>query len=1709
MQFNKDGVSLGGSANLTWDGTTLNSTALRGHNILIANDIIRQEIANTDLILKGGDGTGRTVVSGDFEVTGRAVGTYPYVTGLLYVTMDGDDSNDGLTLDRAKKTIAAAAATAANQILYRGWTYATIHVTAGTYLEPNPITVRSGITIVGDNLRSVTVIPKNPYADIFWLNPKTYITGITFRGHLHPAAVVQFPEDGVGIINDIHDWASPYVQNCSSITIGEYGEDGVTPIKQAGTGMIVDGKRGRKLSNTSQANITVARADAIINDDTIVIYKDISPTLGSQVFPTSGPENPGWLLNSGSVGSPANVIAVGSSTIGGANVWTIQLDTNTLGTVTVNAPTWDNVITDSSVVLLESTYPSFNVEVSGNWVVTETGLTDAQTLLAANREFIKAEVTQYVQTNFPTLLNPTQLALCTRDVGTILDCLISDVLTGTREKSTAAGKAYWRGNASLIDGQTYETATSIDYIKQLALQIIANEEVENPYQNSVPQITYPGLTGGAVAGSQLITCSAVIQNLILNGADLDMFGNAAELLRQNKAFMQAEVVNFVNATFPDFVYNEGRCYRDVGFIVDGIIYDILNGKHFGAVSCGRAYFSGNASLIAGQEEQTITALNYAKFLATSIVNNIQVQRPFQTSVPQHIDLDLKGGSASTQTTIDTIDIINSIILRGPSVRPERERAVAGFDSAYVLMQMNRAFIQAEVVAHVNQTYPDFEYNQDKCRRDAGLIVDAVSWDIYWGGHERAIEAGKAYWDGTYLSVHGEVTQTVSALNFAKSIAASIITNTPVVPIQGVVSQSIDLAFGGGAIATTRSNNAFNLVIDIIEYGPQASAPVTGLANAVELLQLNKSNLAIEVTDYVSTTYPSFVYDVAKCRRDVGYIIDCISNDIVTMRDSESRAAGLAYYNSVTGSNIPGEEIETEAAVLYLKTLASDVIINNPVFPGQITDPALNLGNIATGTMTANFDLIANIINVGVSGGNITVDATNAAAVLAVNTDFIKAETIAYVNDTYPGFEYDAAKCARDVGFIVTAIRTDLTVGGAASSLSVGREYWKGVISQVPGQLVETVSAVQHARDVALDVIQNIPVTPLQELVPQNTSLLPAVEPRTTEQVENCFNIITDVMQHGANTGTLLSRGYINAYTLLNLNKEFMAAMTVSFVNYSFPGLVYDQDKCRRDAGLIVAAVMQDLLEGSDAQSVEAGAAYWNGVTSVLPPEQEAPTIAAIEYLRDIALQVITNIPVDTSTFGPGGPETQTINALLYPGGSVANDSVTDSFDIVIDLVDDGPLSVPIYIQGSNAVTSIVPTTYDGQPGWTVNFTDPLGGFYFGPFTFISWNGPMVLVPPGSIRPYQGQGLSSMVLDAFTQYNKIAGDGLSAGGNGIVIKNSGYAQLVSIFEICCNIGVLCQSGGTCSITNSNTDFGNYGLWADGISELQYTCTVTENIDFGGINESFRISGLPQYDDGSGRYKRPYVGQVVTISKYLTDLGYTAQQFYTLQSITVLEGGAGYVEDEIPDVIFVAPSAESGGFEAQATAVMEADPENPGFFRVASINLIVSGNMFTIQQVTSPGFVTVSPPIGGGDAASLQAVAYPLYYTVVEATDPDGTDECVIVLDEKIPFEPDANTSLVEFFQVSRVIASSHCFEYIGSGTDIAKCIPARGGVPVQANEVVMSAGGRVAYTSTDHLGNFRIGEELVINQNTGTLSGRTFQKSLFAIMTPYMLAIEGS
>ena len=418
-------------------------------------------------------------------------------------------------------------------------------------------------------------------------------------------------------------------------------------------------------------------------------------------------------------------------------------------------------------------------------------------------------------------------------------------------------------------------------------------------------------------------------------------------------------------------------------------------------------------------------------------------------------------------------------------------------------------------------------------------------------------------------------------------------------------------------------------------------------------------------------------------------------------------------------------------------------------------------------------------------------------------------------------------------------------------------------------------------------------------------------------------------------------------------------------------------------------------------------------------------------------------------------------------------------------------------------------------------------------------------------------LKSMVLDSYTQYNQ--------GGIGCSITNEGYAQLVSMFTICNDIAVYCGSGAACDLTNSNSSFGNYALVADGVGPNKYTGIITssaaENSDtfvlnlntptlsvstarydnVSGIvtittssNHNFNIGmgvsivglgftcpsgpGILTYPSGNKGYifevasvgaansfsayvgtstlphtyvsggtvklnvSRPFDGQVI----YIENL------YYTVDSITVGSGGTGYSGNV--DVTIGSPSTSWG---IPATAVAEVRNGS-----VINVEMVSSGRGYS----STPPTVSFSMPNVGINSATGTANLIPSYYTIQSST-PVSAGICTITLNDNVPYAVGVGTT-VPFFKQSRILASGHSLEYIGTGTTIATALPQNGGVPIQANETVPMNGGLVVYTSTDQSGNFRIGDGVVINQQTGTISGTFYSKSLFSTMTPFILALGG-
>ena len=341
---------------------------------------------------------------------------------------------------------------------------------------------------------------------------------------------------------------------------------------------------------------------------------------------------------------------------------------------------------------------------------------------------------------------------------------------------------------------------------------------------------------------------------------------------------------------------------------------------------------------------------------------------------------------------------------------------------------------------------------------------------------------------------------------------------------------------------------------------------------------------------------------------------------------------------------------------------------------------------------------------------------------------------------------------------------------------------------------------------------------------------------------------------------------------------------------------------------------------------------------------------------------------------------------------------------------------------------------------------------------------------------------TMSVDSYTQYNQ--------GGIGVSITNGGYSQLVSIFTICDDIAIFTGSGGQCDLTNSNASFGRLGLFSDGVGDIKtksiYHTTgfvaedaLVESLD-GTPNATVKIAGVGTY--------RPYDGQAL----------YFGELFNFVDRIEVTNGGSGYSALVPPSVTIEAPPSDARGIRAEGS--VNVDPDTG---RITSIDVISSGS-----QYRSVPIVTIDPPPGGGVTATARARIEPTYFFIESATLPynDGqTGITTVVLTENLNNTLLRDTN-VFFNRVSLQITSSHSFEWVGAGNDINSAKPALGGVVIQENEVVQRNGGIVVYTSTDQAGNFRIGDDLTINQVTGTITGRSFSQSLLNTVTPLIIAL---
>jgi hypothetical protein len=560
-----------------------------------------------------------------------------------------------------------------------------------------------------------------------------------------------------------------------------------------------------------------------------------------------------------------------------------------------------------------------------------------------------------------------------------------------------------------------------------------------------------------------------------------------------------------------------------------------------------------------------------------------------------------------------------------------------------------------------------------------------------------------------------------------------------------------------------------------------------------------------------------------------------------------------------------------------------------------------------------------------------------------------------------------------------------------------------------------------------------------------------------------------------------SNRFFDAARIIRYNLEFIAAEATGYISstaYQNPIVAINTSNYRNHIKSTCLAICHDIVRGGNSKCVGVGLSFYTG--GVINAGIGTTTIDALRYAVGIAKSCINNV---SWTGGFQNQFTQikdvSIQADPVTGSNIDINSCANVVSALYSCV--GVVTTIIGV-GTTAVGTLFSRTYPGNAG--IGTTNPndipsqgVGNVTKGPYirnctnfipNSIGMNVDGFHADPGDKLDMGITGMMSV--DSYTQYNQ--------GGIGVKVSNGAYAQLVSIFTICTDQAIITESGGQCDITNSNSSFGTKGLVSNGVSSP----TTLSNYRYTGITAANATEGdLSIAISGVGT-ERPYSGQAV----------YFEELYYEIEGVTIIDGGSGYTES--PTVIFPISPTGPSAIAAEATATITDG-------KVTAINMIGNGRNYRLSDAAT---VTFTSPPGGGTTPSAIVNLRPLYYQVRSATVPTAGVSTVTFAQ---PLRNDVGIGTTSYLQrQSLQIVSSHSFEYIGAGNTIEIARPSKGGVTIQANEIVKVNGGEIVYTSTDQDGNFAIGDEFVIDQATGTIRGRAFERSLLNTVTPFIIAL---
>jgi len=1098
---------------------------------------------------------------------------------------------------------------------------------------------------------------------------------------------------------------------------------------------------------------------------------------------------------------------------------------------------------------------------------------------------------------------------CRRDIGYIIDAIAKDIADGGNWRSVNAARYYFQEGQPISNGLVGEEAASIvafNKARDLMADAIKNQLNYRDLSITTDPERLSNFDKFACANveSSINTLVSIITTTIDDG-DLDS-------------------LDTITVTRGAYSLNEIKCKRDIKFMIDAVINDItLNDSNKNSVQYANFYKqqNGNIKLIDSQLIQSVAAFRKTRDLCILAMRNWIEYPQGQYYQKKYTDLDYvtdefvifdpETNCANVATAItnrfDTI--IN--ILTGDADNENLDTANQ--------IAINENFIINEALAAGETNFPAVSIpNITKCKRDLRFILRAVQRDIVLGGTVGITRSADSYLTGATLDVGfvgDQLGKTLFIYEYAKHMAIAATRNwhfeirncttasgNNVVTVPNTNGIVLGMRVSANQFRyTDPTPDSYAYVIDIdrenntVTLGTSKSLTAAAFPanvstssatlyftfsevgapwfDAANSIAANKTFIAQESVGYIEDIYPylttldpspSYVdlvsqYDNATCQRDIGYVLDAFIHDLRFGGNSETIRAAEFYRDASGHLDYIGNQLiqsletfekvkdlailairnwKTGASTTYTKEFATaNYVVNNNLLADPAGYPECAFVEATIESLFEQFiDILTN------NSGGTKIDA---ARLIARNFVYIAEEAVGAANDEYPLVPIpNTAKCLRDTQLILTAWIKDLITGGNSGSVQATQAYLTntGAVTFIQDELEKSRYAYEYAKNLAkLAVTNNLPAgtytteTPFTDLsilpdpaTGDNTDPLSCATIQST--IESLWGILDDTLaQSGA---PLPAATYGTQY---NPRKYYPA---------NFPGL-------------FAGGYFSGLQRASTDEFITEDTSY---------PECNS-IVNSLINLFAILDSVLNGNPLPEVTNDVTAVVTTNTGTLYNPTIVQGSGTMIDAGNRPVirgrminanDIIEVSP-----YIQNCSIISFLGGGGCEVDGSKVKQRNVPRPG--------LREDGKSILAQQGK----------SMVANAFTI--------ISQGGTGYKVNNDGYCQLVSVFCIFCQDGILAESGGYASVTNSASNFGTYALRAVGYRAEPYSFDIGTIGEIGVTSAGktvFRVNGL-------GR--RPQENFVMKIDGYenvVSDIEY----FVTVVTQTTV-GGTGEVSSRI--------------------------------------------------------------------------------------------------------------------------------------------------------------------------------------------------------------------